>query len=141
MVAEVRLGEEQVGALREAVLAALDRRQRLAALALDLGLGESASAKKSNAGAKLALGVSSVSPKLLRPEKPSTSAARPSVARAKSAAERCSVPRSHIDAKNAESPALVESSASWPPRNAARTATTGTSRRGTTHSRAPLGSS
>ena len=40
MAPVVRLGEELVGAMREAVLAALDRGERLAALALQLGLGE-----------------------------------------------------------------------------------------------------
>ena len=68
------------------------------------------------------------------------SAAIDSIACASSAASRRRVPRSHIEVRSWVSPALRSSSASSPPWNAPRRATTGTSRRGSTYSTAPLAS-
>jgi hypothetical protein len=62
----------------------------------------------------------------------SISAARLSAAAANPAAEWLCVPRNHIEVRKAVTPELDASSASRPPRKAARAATTGTSRRGRT---------
>jgi hypothetical protein len=129
MLAVVRRGEELEDAAREAVFAPLDRGEGVAPLALQLFLGERrlASPKRSSVRSKVSVVASSVSPKLLRPEKPSMSAASDSTARAKSAALRARVPRSDIELVKLVSPAWSAVSASRPPRNTARSATIGTS--------------